>query len=206
MIRLLVCCSLLVLAAARPAHAEWQVTPFVGLTMFGSTNVYDPEEATGNRHLHGGGSVAWLSRGLFGIEGIVTWTPGFFESSPSFEDIPSQPSVNDSRTTSIMANVLLTLPQRWTEYGLRPFVSGGFGFLRASHSDALLPVRLNTAGFNVGGGAIGFLSDRTGVRFDVRYHTTLSQAGDATSFGPAHLRYVTASVGIVFRPTPPGRR
>src|SRR5687768_956266 len=197
-------CGLLLLALARPASAEWHITPFAGLTMFGNTNVFDPQLATGDRHLHAGGSVSWVSRGIFGFEAIGTWTPGFFEGDTSFEDIPGgEIEIESSRAFSLMGNVLVTLPQRWTEYGLRPFVSGGFGLIHAYRRDRsdVFPVNVNVAGFNIGGGAIGFLSERTGLRFDVRYHSTLNRDADAPliGLGPVHLRYVSASVGIVFR-------
>jgi hypothetical protein len=208
-VRLWICCGLLLVAATRPAHAEWHITPFAGLTMFGSTNIFDPESATGDRHLHAGGSVSWLSRGLFGFEAIGTWTPGFFEGEPGFEDIPNEVDILSSRTFSLMGNVLVTLPQRWTEYGLRPFVSGGFGLMQARYEELrdVFPLRVDGAGFNIGGGAVGFLTQRTGLRFDIRYHSTLNRKPDVPSFfGPAHLRYVTASVGIVFRRGIPTRR
>jgi hypothetical protein len=211
MARLLVCCAILSLAAARPAHAEWHLTPFAGLTMFGSTNLVDPFQATGNVHLHAGGSVAWLSRGIFGVEAIGTWTPGFFEGESSFEeDIPvGEVTVLNSRAFSLMGNVLVTLPQRWTEYGLRPFVSGGFGLMHAQRTDRrpIFSGDLSVVGFNIGGGAVGFLTQRTGVRFDVRYHSTLSRSVDADSFAPdgGYLRYVTVSVGVVFRRGTPVR-
>jgi hypothetical protein len=205
MLRVLVCCGLLLLAATPPAYAEWHLTPFAGLTMFGNTNIFDPDFASGERHLHGGGSVSWLSRGIFGVEAIGTWTPGFFQGEPDFEeDIPEgELDVLNSRAISVMGNVLVTLPQRWTEYGLRPFVSGGFGLMHAHRRDRsdVFPVNVKVAGFNIGGGAVGFLTQRTGLRFDIRYHSTLNRNTDAPVFspGPIHLRYITASVGIVFR-------
>ena len=207
--RVLGSCGLLLLVLAQPASAEWHITPFAGLTMFGNTTLVDPESATGNRHLHAGGSVSWLSRGIFGIEAVGTWTPGFFEGETSFEDIPvGEVDVVSSRALSLMGNVLVTLPQRWTEYGLRPFISGGFGLMQAKRSDLrdIFPINVNAAGFNIGGGAIGFLTERTGLRFDVRYHSTLNRETDAPAFGEVHLRYITASVGIVFRRGIPLRR
>lgn len=208
--RVLVSSCVLLLAATRPVSAEWHITPFAGLTMLGDTNIVDPELATGNTHLHAGGSLSWLSRGIFGIEVIGTWTPGFFEGDTSFDDIPDAIDVQSSRAFSLMGNVLVTLPQRWTEYGLRPFVSGGFGLMHAHRSDRsdVFPVNVNVAGYNVGGGAIGFLTERTGLRFDFRYHSTLNRDADAPviGVGPVHLRYVTASVGIVFRRGVPPRR
>ena len=56
------------------------------------------------------------------------------------------------------------------------------------------------AGFNVGGGAIGFLTKRTGVRFDLRYSSTLRGTDQGLmAIGPARLHYLSASVGVVMR-------
>ena len=103
-----------------------------------------------------------------------------------------------------MANVVLTTPRRWTEYSLRPFVSGGLGLIHLQKIDeGLFTVDSNLAGFNIGGGAIGFLTDRTGLRFDFRYHSTLTPTDvGPVSFGDLRLRYVTATVGLVFRSSP----
>ena len=167
-----------------------------GFTFSGNTSLFDLEDATGKRHGHLGGGVSLLGSGILGAEVISLWTPGFFES----DDVDL---LDSSRTVSLMANVVITAPRRWTEYSLRPFISGGFGLMHAhtSSTENVLPINLNTVGMNIGGGAIGFLSDRTGLRFDLRYHSTLNRPDDddVPSIGPVHLRYVTASVGIVFR-------
>ena len=77
-----------------------------------------------------------------------------------------------------MGNVVLTTPRHWNEYGLRPFVSGGFGFFNASRQDVVnfVPRSMNLFGWNVGGGATGFFTDFTGVRFDLRFFKTLQSA------------------------------
>jgi hypothetical protein len=106
-----------------------------------------------------------------------------------------------------MGNVVLTTPRLWTEYSLRPFVSGGVGLLHALAQDSggieLPDVDTSLWGINVGAGAIGFLSDRTGIRFEMRYYDTLKRPEVpplTTDLGePARLRYFTASVGLVFR-------
>ena len=76
--------------------------------------------------------------------------------------------------------------------------------MHASESDGIgvFSVRSNLAGFNVGGGAVAFLTARTGVRFDFRYYSSLQrveQEGSAVSFGRVHLSYMTVSVGVVLR-------
>ena len=190
----------LLLTLARPASAEWQFTPMIGLTMFGDTSLVDLERATGKGHRQFGGAVSWLSAGLFGVEGLVQWTPGLFQRDDVTFTVP-QELVQSSRSIVAMGNVVLTLPRRWTEYGLRPFFSGGFGVMHIMKEDiGIFPVTLNVPAFNVGGGAVGFFTERTGVRFDVRYHSTLR----ATDHGPVatgdvHLRYMTASIGLVLR-------
>ena len=107
----------------------------------------------------------------------------------------------------VMGNVVLTAPRRWTEYNLRPFVSGGIGLLQASYEETtsnIIPLSAKMVGFNIGGGALGFFSPRTGVRFDFRYYSSLpGQHSDdlpIVGFGDrVHLRYMTASVGLVLR-------
>lgn len=193
--RVLALCCLLLLSFARSAGAEWHFTPMAGATFLGSTSLVDLELATDKRHWNVGGAVTLVGSGILGAEVVTIWTPGFFENDDAVQ------LVERSRIVSAMGNVVLTTPRRWTEYGLRPFVSGGLGLLHASVEDpGLFPVNSNLAGFNIGGGAVGFLTARTGLRFDIRYHSTLNSTDEGPiSIGDVHLRYMTASVGIVFR-------
>lgn len=188
------------LAAPVPAVAEWHITPMVGMTFAGKTTIQDFENATGSIHPHVGVSVTYLTSGILGIEGLAVVTPGFFQSG-------DQNLVESSRSTALMGNVMLTVPSRWAEYSLRPFVSGGLGLLRTTQNDPLdqLGVTTNVAGFNIGGGAMGYFSNSIGVRFDLRYYSTLhgvdERASDdgAVGIGPVRLRYMTATVGVVIR-------
>jgi hypothetical protein len=187
--------GLLALAFPQSAAAEWHFTPMVGTTFFIKTPLVDPDAATDQIHRNFGGSVALLGGGILGAEGLVVWTPGFFTGDKGL--------VKRSRTISAMGNIVVTTPRRWTEYSLRPFVSGGFGAIKVSKTEvkAVFPFNSNIPGFNIGGGAIGFLSKRTGIRFDLRYYSSLARSdeGDDVSFGPVHIRYMTASVGLVLR-------
>lgn len=172
----------------------------LGLTFAGKTTLQDFEHATDKVHPAFGIAGTYLTRGIFGVEALATLTPGFFQTG-------NVGLVEKSRSTALMGNVMVTVPQRWTEYSLRPFVSGGIGLLRTSQSDPAgrLTATSNVVGFNVGGGAMGYFSKGTGVRFDLRYYSNLhgvdAVAGDqgAIAIGNVHLRYMTASVGLVLR-------
>jgi len=185
---------LLALTFPQSAAAEWHFTPMLGTTFFIKTSVVDLDAATDQIHRNIGGSVALLGSGIFGAEGLIVWTPGFFTGDKGL--------VKDSRVISVMGNVLVTTPRRWTEYSLRPFVSGGFGLVHVSNTDVakVFPFDSNLPAFNIGGGAIGFLSKRTGVRFDLRYYSNLARSDEGpVAVGRVHIRYMTASVGLVLR-------
>lgn len=198
-LRVLAVCGLTLLAAPLPAAAEWHFSPFIGVTFRGNTTFTDVENATSKTHRSFGGTVTLLGGGILGAEGLFEMTPRFFQDTGEI--------VESSRVTALMGNVALTAPRRWTEYSLRPFVSGGFGVLRVSKVDVadpqpLPPVHANLAAFNIGGGAVGFFSKNTGVRFDLRYFSTIHSSGadlGPVAIGEPHLRYMTASVGFVIR-------
>lgn len=167
-----------------------------GLTFKGHTTLIDFDSAATKRHTALGGAVGWLSDGVFGVEAIGLWVPGFFQTGTS--DL-----IEQSRVMSLMGNVVVTAPRRWTEYSLRPFVSGGVGVVRAKSIDRLrvLPFDATFNSVNVGGGAVGFLTQRTGVRFDLRYYRTMRGQPDEEFAigGEPRLRFMTASIGVVLR-------
>jgi len=206
MLRAFAVACVCLLAAPATAFAEWQITPMIGLTFAGKTTIFDPDEGTGKRHPNLAGSVALLGGGIFGVEGIVSLTPGFFQSgdeSPLFQPGES-PLVESSQAVTVMGNVMVTVPRRWTEYFLRPYVSGGFGLMRVSKREIeeIVSTTKNLVGYNIGGGAIGFLTRNTGVRFEFRYYSTIRGTDPGTppiAFGDVTVRYMTASVGVVIR-------
>ena len=52
---------------------------------------------------------------------------------------------------------------------------------------------------DIGGGAIGFLSPRAGVRFDVRHFKNLSNDKQAVTFGRTRVSYWRLTIGVVLR-------
>jgi hypothetical protein len=213
MLKTLAACGLCLLLAPRAARAgEWHFTPTFGVTFAGSTTLNDLQLGTDKRHLNFGGMVSRFGDGVIGVEGIVIYTRHFFEfDGPRDPADPPAPEIAKSYTLSATGNVILTVPKRWTEYFLRPYVSGGFGMLRAVSIDqpssegqaSLLPVTATMPAFTIGGGAIGFLTQGTGIRFDVRYHRGWRHDFDPeqlqASYSDLHLHYMTAEIGLVIR-------
>jgi hypothetical protein len=191
---LLICC-LIVLFPPRPVLAEWHFTPTLGATFLGkaSPGLIDPDLAIGNVHRNFGGDVTLLGGGIFGAESVVVGTPGFLTGNRGL--------IRKSRSIAVMGNAVLTTPRRWTEYSLRPFVSGGFGLLRVSKTEVadVFSTNRNVPAFNIGGGAVGFLSKRTGVRFDFRYYRSLNGDAGSVALDSFYLRHMTASIGLVLR-------
>ena len=99
---------------------------------------------------------------------------------------------------------MLAAPLALTRESLRPYVVGGIGWMDAWAQDQLMafPVDCDLTALNVGGGAIGMLSNRAGLRFDLRRFkgiagsspscATLSTARGSTSGGrPLASRFAT---------------
>jgi hypothetical protein len=199
-IRVLICC-LAIAAVARPASADWHFTPFAGFTFRGGTTIADFEEGAGRMHVNVGGAATIVGDGPIGVEALFVYTPGFFDRGELID-------VTTSRSVALMGNVVLTVPLAvWNRDTLRPFFSGGAGLLHGSQTlrGDVLEVKHNIAAYNLGGGAVGFLSDRTGMRFDLRYFRNLRPGEPSgSSVDRVRLHYWTATVGVVFRLGSPG--
>jgi hypothetical protein len=193
--RLSVAILLTLFSPAAEARADWLITPFIGTSLAGETTFLVFEEGAGSR-MTLGASVALLGSGVLGVEADVGHTPKFFEG-----DDP-RGLILTSRVTTISGNVLLAAPLAFTRESLRPYLLGGLGLVQARASDAanLFPVEEDRLGLTVGAGAIGFVSERTGLRFDVRHIKAISGAdGPLPRDGVSRLSFWRATVGLVIR-------
>jgi len=208
--RVLALSGVLFLTCPRTAAAEWQFTPFIGYTFKATSTFVDfdlgeDREATDQTRLNFGGAVRLIGESPFGVEAYYVHTPGFFDPKPQFNIV--LPRVLESRTYAVMGNVVLSTPRHWNRYGLRPSLSAGVGLMHASLEDQLdvIRYRVNLLGMNVGGGAVGFLSDRVGVRFDLRYFRNIKGVPEGeldfpvTGGEPVRLRYWTIGFGVVVK-------
>lgn len=177
------------------AGADWLITPFIGTTFAPETTFLVFEEGAG-RKLTLGTSVALLSDGLLGLEADFSHTPRFFEGSDPLGLVLS------SRVTTLSGSIILAAPLSVTRESLRPYLVGGLGLVQARSRNAggLFPVEQDLLGLDLGAGAIGLLSPRTGLRFDVRHFKAVT--GDDGPFarpGVSRLSFWRATVGLVLR-------
>ncbi len=180
----------LVLAPAS-ARADWLFTPNVGAGFGG--------DASGREHLSWGASIGWMGAGVLGWEADFAFTPEFFEGDDDDADL-----FDSSNVTTFMVNALVGVPVGGTTGGgFRPYFSGGIGLLQSSIEDAesLFQVDNSEFGFNLGGGAMGFMTDHVGFRGDIRYYRALSDPDEDNEFDIAvgDFDFWRATGGVTFR-------
>jgi hypothetical protein len=184
-------------AASGSAYADdRQVCGFIGGTFGGETTFLNVDQTVGKKtKLIVGGSAVFLGE-IFGAEIEVADVPGFFEAEDS-------PLVIDSRVTTFSGNVVIAAPRRWTEYWLRPYVVGGGGLMRVRTTTSLNIFDVSTflASFDVGGGVVGFLTNRAGVAWEVRRFQSLGgdKNNGGQSFGPEDLSFWRATMSVAIR-------
>ena len=194
--RILLLTACVVCGRAAEASADFFITPFVGSVFAGNTTLLDLDiGAASSKHWTFGASAAWQSDQILGIEADFATVPGFFENDSGTG------LVTGSRVTTLTGNVVAAFPLSVTRESLRPYAVAGLGLIHASAEDF---IDLNETGgdwwgMQLGGGAIGMLTDRAGVRFDLRHSRTLSR--DATLRGErtSKLSFWRFTVGVTLR-------
>jgi len=191
--------AFLTVAPATSASADWLITGFLGGTFAGSTTHLDLEGGVGANQVIYGASAGWLGGSIVGVEAEFAYAPRFFETDNRAG------VVTGSHVTTVMGNVLVTLPLSVTRESLRPYVIGGLGLLQSGSAASLDFVDefdqqdRNVLGANVGGGALLFVSPDVGVRFDLRYTRSLLRGTNPlTGDVGTRLRFWRATVGVTF--------
>jgi hypothetical protein len=177
------------------AGADWILTPFIGLKIGGDTNFVDLDQGAGATKLTLGGSAGLLGDGVLGVEADFGYSPRFFETATRGR------LVFRSSVTTLMGNVIVAMPRELTRESLRPYFVGGLGLLRATIDDVagVFQVDSNLLGLSVGGGAIGAISARTSLRFDLRHFKNISKEDTRVGFGTTRLGFWRLTAGLTVR-------
>jgi hypothetical protein len=193
--RSLVIAACALLLAPPRASADWLITPFLGTTFGGESPFLDFELSQGSAQTIFGGSVALLSDQILGVEGDFGYSPRFFERNSRAG------LVTGSNLSTLTGNVLLAMPLSLTRESLRPYLAGGGGLIHAGASDVISFGNLdrNLTAIDIGGGAFGLVSTRTGFRFDLRHFRSLYSRELLLQPRRAHLSFWRASVGVTIR-------
>lgn len=188
---------ILLLGLSRPAHAQDLLfIPFLGFTFAGDSALFADLEGGSTESASAiGGSVSLVGQGWLGIEGDIGYIPGFFERGEA------QLVKYGSFVTSLTGSAIVTLPLSITRESLRPYLVAGGGLMWAESEDitATFPIRSTLPAITVGGGAIGFLSDMVGVRFDLRYLRSLGQGDEMVATEGPRLKFWRGSIGLVLK-------
>ena len=182
-----------VLGTARPACADWLVTPFAGMTAGGRTGYFDPDDAASRSKPAFGVAVtrAW---GRFGVEGELARVPGLFTADEG--------GLIASRSLlSVSGSAIANLPSLGR---LKPYAVAGVGAIRVRIQDTgdVFSVSEWQPVLNVGAGLLVPVTGRFSLRGDARY--TFSRRGDGASssigFGATYLDFwrVTAGLALAF--------
>jgi hypothetical protein len=193
--RILVLAVLFLCCQVAEARADFFITPFLGSEFAGSTTLLDLDTgAASSKHWTFGGSAAWLSDGILGVEADFSIVPGFFQNSSGTG------LVIGSRVTTLTGSVIVALPLSVTRESLRPYAVGGLGLLHASSEDILsLNESGDWLGLQIGAGAIGLITNRAGVRFDLRHLRALSRDTTLRGEQTSKLSFWRATVGVTLR-------
>jgi hypothetical protein len=176
-----------------PAAADWLLVPFAG-TGFGKETTFTLAGGPSPAKTVFGVSGIWLSDQIFGVEADVMHGPAFFDSSDGL--------ILDSAVSTLFGGVIAAIPLSVTRESLRPYVIGGVGLMHVGIADAvrIFPEDRTLAAIQVGGGAIGFVSPRTGYRFEARHLRSLSREEESlTGNRNTKLGFWRLTVGVLIR-------
>ena len=185
---------MVMLLLPRPAAAEWQVKPFVGITFAGGTSLVDLEKAAGQANLVIGVNGSLLGE-VLGLEADVSRAPGFFQAG-------DQQLVLASSATTFTGNIVVAMPKRMFQYTLRPYFVAGAGIIHAQIDGRFgtLHVASTLPAMDFGGGATGFLSDRLGLSWELRHFRSIGRGGlSGVSLSREQLAFWRATMAIAIR-------
>jgi hypothetical protein len=183
------------LLSARISAEDRQIRGFIGATFGAGTTLVDFGKVAGKANLVIGASAVFLGE-MVGTEIEIADAPGFFDSN-------NNSLLRDSRVTTISGNLIVAAPRRMTEYSLRPYLVGGGGLMRIRTTTTLnvFDTSSVTPMLDVGVGVVGFLTNQTGVYWELRrFQSVGGDTGNVgLSWGDEHLSFWRATMGVAIR-------
>ena len=183
---LLLVATLAIVGWPTPARADGFINPWVGVNFANETG--DGRNAFGV-------SAGSIGRGMMSGELDFGYSPNFFGPNDAF---------GTNNVLDLMVNVTAGIPFGGRRgLRLRPYATGGVGVIRTVVKGPanVLDFTNNDIGFNIGVGAMGFMSDHVGIRGDVRYMRTVNADSKASDFDfpLGNFHYWRGSFGVVFQ-------
>ena len=176
---------LALLGAARPARADWLVTPSAGATFSTDTVFLDLDGVATRPHLTYGAALTRFPERVFGVDVAATVTPSLFTG----HDL-----VESSRVVTAIGGVVIALPKRLSHV-VRPYAMIGAGLVHVRSTDIanIFPIDSTRPAASVGLGAWLPIGARLGARADVRF----LRSGSGSS--PARFETWQTTVGAAIR-------
>ena len=174
---------LMLAASAAPARADLRFTPFAGVTFGGSAD---------NTQLTTGAALTMMGSAV-GFEVEFGYTPDFFGEREGVALIA------DSNVTTLMGSLIVGRGSG----AVRPYVSAGLGLMRTrlDTDDIFNDISANDFAVSAGVGVLFVMTDRVGLRGDLRYFTGLEDPDEDgeldITFGRFHFWRATG--GLSFR-------
>ena len=110
---------------ATPARADWLLTPYLGVVFGGAANqfVLNDLDDEFEQRVSFGGSFAYMSKGIFGLEVDYSVAPNFFQFTGGTNNFDILDL--DSSVQTLMANVIIAIPDRRLERPRLPALCDG---------------------------------------------------------------------------------
>jgi len=182
------------------AHADWVFTPFIGGTFGGSADVVGGSGTGGanvasdfERKLTYGATLTGIGHGGIGFEFDFGYSPNFFGGTTNSSGVDF---TGDGNITTLMGNLVIGA----SGGPVRPYVSGGAGLLKSKVDSAgqfFTGIDSTNWGINAGGGVMAFFSHNVGIRGDLRFFRSLSNADPGNlEFKLGDFKFWRGTVGL----------
>jgi opacity protein-like surface antigen len=182
--------------APSAAWADGYFVPFIGANFGGDVGRPLSETVDDRNRFTFGFGVGGMAGGIFGAEFDFGYTNNFYANDGSV--------VTKSNLITAMPALVIGIPVGGQSGpGIRPYVLAGAGLLRRDLDfDTLDTVSRNDWGYTLGGGVMGYFSDRVGLRADLRYFRNFEVDDfdlDDIDVEEGTFNFGRASIGVLFR-------